>query len=125
MKTIKRHLILLLILIAYFIFGHFTHLYIPCPFHKFLHIYCPGCGITRLFISLFKLDFITAFRSNQMIFILLPFGIVLYINYIYSIIKNKKSWYERIPIWVFYIIIIALVLFGILRNFIPVLAPLD
>ena len=125
MKTLKRHLIILIVLIVYFIFGHFTHLYIPCPFHTILHIYCPGCGITRLFISLFKLDFATAFRCNQLIFILLPFGIVLYINYIYSKIKNKKSWYDSIPIWIFYIIIVVLIVFGILRNFIPALAPIE
>ncbi len=125
MKIIKRHIILFLILVAYFIFGHFTHLYIPCPIHSIFHVYCPGCGITRLFIALFKLDFATAFRSNQLIFILLPFAIIIYINYIYSIIKNKTSWYSKIPTWIFYVLIVIVLAFGVIRNFIPYLMPIE
>jgi hypothetical protein len=125
MKTIKRHITLFLILVFYLIMGNITHIYIPCPFHEILHIYCPGCGITRMFINIFKLDFISAFKCNQFVFILLPFGLVLYINYIYSILNNKKSWYERIPAWIFYILIVIALGYGILRNFIPVLAPIE
>ena len=125
MKTLKRHLGLFIILIIYFIFGHFTHLYIPCPFRTILHVWCPGCGITRMIISLFKLDFVTAFKYNQLLFILTPIGLVLYINYIYSEIKGKKSWYEKIDIKFFYAIIVLLLIFGVLRNFIPSLAPIE
>ncbi len=78
-----------------------------------------------MFISLFKLDFISAFRANQFVFILLPFAIVLYINYIYSILNNKKSWYEQTPEWIYYVLIILALLFGILRNIIPALAPIE
>jgi hypothetical protein len=124
MKIIKRHIILFLLLIAYFIFGHFTHLYIPCPIHTVFHVYCPGCGVTRMLISIIHLDFVSAFRYNQLLFILLPFGIALYINYIYSVIKKKKAWYQRIPVWVYYLIIILLLIFGVIRNIIPALTPI-
>jgi len=125
LKKIKRHIILFIILIAYFIIGQITGFYIPCPIHGILHLYCPGCGITRMFISLFKFDFISAFRANQFVFILLPFAIVLYINYIYSILNNKKSWYEQTPEWIYYVLIILALIFGILRNIIPALAPIE
>ena len=125
MKTLKRHLGLFIILIIYFIFGHFTHLYIPCPFRTILHVWCPGCGITRMIISTFKLDFVTAFRYNQLLFVLTPFGLVYYINYIYCEIKGKKSWYDKLDIRILYGIIVLLILFGILRNFIPCLAPIE
>ena len=59
---------------------------IPCPFHFITGLYCPGCGITRMIKSILKLDFYQAFRYNQLLFILLPFFIIIIIDLFISII---------------------------------------
>ena len=38
---------------------------IPCPFKWLFKIDCPGCGITRAYISLLHLDFRQAFAYNH------------------------------------------------------------
>ena len=45
---------------------------IPCIFYKITGLKCPGCGITRMLLSIWKLDFRSAYEANQMIFILQP-----------------------------------------------------
>lgn len=79
---------------------------IKCPVRHIFHLYCPGCGITRMIISLLKLDFYQAFRYNPLIFILIP---ITLINMF--LVKNKKI--QNI-IW--YLLIIISLLFGVLRN---------
>lgn len=79
---------------------------IKCPIRLIFHIYCPGCGITRMFISLIKLDFYQAFRYNPLVFIIIP--IIIINNFFVKNLKIKKI------IW--YILIILCIVFGILRN---------
>lgn len=87
---------------------------IPCLIRKLTNLYCPGCGITRMFISLFSLNFYQAFRYNPLMFTYL----ILYI--IYTLINHicvhlKKS---KIPLnnGVYITLIIIAIAFGILRN---------
>lgn len=37
-----------------------------CPIKLFFNIDCPGCGMTRAYIMLLKLDMISAFRYHQL-----------------------------------------------------------
>ena len=87
---------------------------IDCPIHYLFHIYCPGCGLTRMIISIFKLNFYQAFRYNPYIFILLVlfilYGIYALIRYI---ITKKKT---HISIKVLVGISISLIVYMILRN---------
>ena len=76
-----------------------------------------------MIISILKLDFKSAFYYNQLLFILTPFIIVLLIDYIYSTIKNKIPLYKKINNRVWYILIIIFIIYGILRNIFPILAP--
>ena len=41
-------------------------LQIPCLFQAIFGIPCPGCGMTRAYISLFRLEFAQAFAYNKM-----------------------------------------------------------
>ena len=122
-KALLKFLIVVLILIAYLLLGHFFHLYFRCPIYTVTKLYCPGCGLTRMLLSILKLDFYQAFRYNPLIFIMLPFIIFLYIEKTYSETKNKKSISKKIPNYVWYIILIIVLLYGILRNIIPYLEP--
>jgi len=45
---------------------------IPCIWKTIFGFTCPGCGQTTAFIHLLKFEFVGAFESNKLIFIVLP-----------------------------------------------------
>lgn len=96
---------------------YFNNIKIPCLFHKFTGFYCPGCGITRSLISLFRLDFYQSFRYNPLIFILYPFFIpyTFYKIWVWLFDKDDKI-SNVVPNFIWIILVILFVLFGILRN---------
>ncbi|MGN1317752.1 MAG: DUF2752 domain-containing protein [Lachnospirales bacterium] len=121
MKTYRKILISLIpILIALIIFvkiniNEIVALIPKCPYYSLFHIYCPGCGSTRAVMSLLKGDFILSLRCNPAIII----GIII-ISIIYlELIFNKKILSKNKIFWIVFSII--LILFYILRNFIPIL----
>jgi len=123
MKNLKNKIIIIVLLIFYSIFVELTHIAIPCPIHRLTGFYCPGCGVSRMLLSIIKLDFKKAFSYNQLLFILLPFGLFLFIESIISDIKNRTPLYKKINNIVWYILIAILLIYGVLRNIFPVLAP--
>ena len=115
-KYSKMKLILILIsfLIIYFILNELLDVGIPCLFYEITGYYCPGCGITRVLFSLLKLDFYQAFRYNPLIFILIIItGIYLLVKFILKKFMNISI---EIPNYVYYILLIIVIIFGILRN---------
>lgn len=122
---IKNYIIGIILLISYLIIGHKYGIYLFCPIHKILGLYCPGCGITRMLYSILKLDFYKAFRYNVLLFILFFPAVFLFIENLYSIQKDRKSLYKKIPEKVWIGLIVVLIIYGILRNIIPALAPLN
>ena len=115
-KYSKMKLILILIsfLIIYFILSELLDVGIPCLFYEITGYYCPGCGITRLLFSLLKLDFYQAFRYNPLIFILIIItGIYLLVKFILKKFMNISI---EIPNYVYYILLVIVIIFGILRN---------
>lgn len=113
-KKIILFLILVFILSILLLLDLFEVIGIPCPFYEYLHIYCPGCGTTRLFRSLLHFDFYQAFRYNPLLFILLfPFGALVLAEIIYFI-RNKKMFNISTKIYV--ILLILIIIYWILRN---------
>ena len=115
-KYSKMKLILILIsfLIIYFILSELLDVGIPCLFYEITGYYCPGCGITRLLFSLLKLDFYQAFRYNPLIFILIIITVIYWL--VKFILKKFMNISIEIPNYVYYILLIILIIFGILRN---------
>ena len=87
---------------------------IPCPWKSNFNIECAGCGATRMFKSIFELNFYQAFRFNPFIFILLLI-LIIYLIYI-LICKIKKVDYYKIKSRDFLILLILVILFTIVRN---------
>ncbi len=115
-KYSKMKLILILIsfLIIYFILSELLDVGIPCLFYEITGYYCPGCGITRLLFSFLKLDFYQAFRYNPLIFILIIItGIYWLVKFILKKFMNISI---EIPNYVYYILLVIVIIFGILRN---------
>lgn len=86
---------------------------IPCIFYKITGLYCPGCGITRMCLSLLKGEIYQAFRFNPIIFIDVPLIVIFLI--IEKCFKNNKN-IKKITNILFIILLIITIMFGILRN---------
>ena len=113
-SKMKLILILISFLIIYFILSELLDVGIPCLFYEITGYYCPGCGITRLLFSLLKLDFYQAFRYNPLIFILILItGIYWLVKFILKKFMNVSI---EIPNYVYYILLVIVIIFGILRN---------
>lgn len=115
LKELKNYCIVFCLGLAAYIL-YITGHGIPCPVHMLTGFYCPGCGITRMFYHIIRLDFYTAFRQNECVFILLPL-IAVYIVYqsiIYIKYGTRRN--SKIINCAAAFIIIVLVIFGVLRN---------
>ena len=100
---------------AYALFSTYVFA-VPCVFHTVTGLNCPGCGISRMCLSLLRGDFLSAIRYNLAIFALSPLFLVLIasqcVYYVKYGTKQLKIWQNAI----LYVCIVVLVLFGILRN---------
>ena len=85
-----------------------------CPFKEYLNIDCPGCGGTRMVISILHREWLQAFRYNPFIFVtIIPMGLVG----IWQICKfihtgDFSYWLDKVLI----AYAIALTTFGVIRN---------
>lgn len=116
MKKIDMNIIIFtfVILVVYGLLFIVTGYGIPCPIHKLTGLYCPGCGISRMLLSLVRFDLYQSFRYNPLAFIyLVLFGIYTLVNLFYYI-KNKSI--IKLNNYVYIFILISLIAFGILRN---------
>ena len=82
---------------------------IPCLFHTVTGLYCPGCGVSRMCLSLLRLDFASAVKANAAIFLLLPPGL-------FMAGWTGSTRLTRVQACVFYVMIGVLLVFGVLRN---------
>lgn len=101
----KRKLLIFILGISGIIIIFNYNIGIPCIFFELTNLYCSGCGMTRAIKSLITFDFYQAIRYNVLI-IILPL-------LIYSLIFDKKN---KIPNWIWYLLLIIVILYGILRN---------
>ena len=108
--------ILLGVGIGYMLFVQLTGWGIPCVFHLATGIYCPGCGISRMFMALAQGDFVRAAQCNLLVLCLLPFGLVLAFVKLRQYVRTGET--TMYPIErVFYIVAFVLcIVFCILRN---------
>lgn len=91
---------------------------IPCPFHLITGLNCPGCGVTRMAVSLLKLDFAAAFNENAGLFCLLPFILALFANYVYRYIRYGTRTLPKPAEICAWVIAGLLLVWGAVRNFI-------
>lgn len=85
-----------------------------CLFKNLFDIECAGCGGTRMFMSLLKLDFYQAFRYNPYVFLLLIVGILYGLYCIIMKVLKKKVYIPNIK-WL-YVFLVMTFLFMLFRN---------
>lgn len=118
-KTAVKYSVILCIALAYLIFVQYTHRGIPCLFYKITGWKCVGCGISRMLISLVRLDFISAFWHNPFLFITGPFILAYLVcrDAKYVLRGNGQMGRWEIFIWIELFLAIA---YGIARNIFPI-----
>ena len=121
-KTIKAKLLWSLMICLVVVIVSFLYLFlnkqygfgIPCLFHEVTGFYCPGCGITRTIFALMQFHFVEAIHYNALVVILIPIlGILFGIQYFEWLLNRTIL---KIPNWVWYLLVIVTLLFGVLRN---------
>lgn len=116
MKKVDKSLIISIgvIILIYIVHFLITGTGFPCLIKKFTHLYCPGCGITRMFLNIFSLNFYQAFRYNPLIFTyLILYIIYITINFIKVYLKKPKITLNN---GIYVVLIVVAIIFGILRN---------
>ena len=118
MKRFKNILILLFGMLFVLIAISGT-IKLNCIFKKLFNISCPGCGLTRSFRALLRLDIISSFKYNifgPVLFIIIIISIIFLIK---DIIKNEdktiKYTYKILGKY-YYIVIICLIISMIVNN---------
>ena len=114
-KVLKKYAIILGICLAYLVFVLCTDIKIPCLFFLVTNLQCPGCGITRMFVSIARCEFVTAFNYNPFLFVCLPLILLCVIYWETTYVLTGKATMGKLAFLPYLLLIVALV-FGVLRN---------
>ena len=113
-RILKIYAAVLAVCIPYLIWSLTTGIYIPCFSLATTGLQCPGCGISRMFLSLARLDIAGAFSYNPVVFILLILWNVIAILCFTEKIRFVQS--RRFLYCTLWISVVSLVTYGIVRN---------
>lgn len=116
LKVIRYILCLLTTGLAYAFFVSRTGFAIPCIIHYFTGYQCPGCGISRMCLAIMKLDFISAYNYNKLLFIISPFLIYIIIYLLYRYIRYNDAKTTKAQTVILYTLLVLLFIWGIVRN---------
>lgn len=114
-KIIRIYAIILAVGLSYYLFVTLTGQGLPCAVYSTTGFLCPGCGISRMFTSMFRLDFSAAFSYNPVVFVMFFCWNLIALLCFFGkpkLFRNQKFLYTCL-----YISVGILFLYGILRNF--------
>ena len=114
---VRRIVPILLLGLGYFVFITLTNIYIPCPIRFVTGYLCPGCGISHCIMHMAHLRFKEAFIANPLVFCLIPIAIPYRIYRAYSYVKYGREDFNKIEVFVFVLLLVVTIGFGIARNF--------
>lgn len=110
-RIVKIYGVVLAVGFGYWLWIRLTGLKIPCLYLLTTGLQCPGCGTTRMLLSLFRLDFISAFSYNPVVFVLFWIWNLIALLCFYGRIRKSRFLYIALGLS-----IAILVVFGLLRN---------
>lgn len=89
---------------------------IPCLFYSATGFLCPGCGVTRMCLSLLRLDVRTAWQLNPGLFLLLPVLAAAALRLAFRYVKTGSLRPGRAMNLVLWACVVWLLTWGVLRN---------
>lgn len=89
---------------------------IPCLFHLFTGLDCPGCGVTRMLASLAAGDFVGAWHSNPALLALSPVLAALAVTLTAGWLRTGRLSPGRLQSALLWGCVVLLLLFGVIRN---------
>lgn len=95
----------------------------PCPFKALTGCYCPGCGSTRSMMALADGDVLLSFRQNPFVIFTLVYLLLAWVKVI-RVFRSGSALTEKAHPKLIAGLGVVIIMFGILRNFVPLLAPL-
>lgn len=107
---------------AYWFLSYET--YPDCMLYKITGIYCPGCGGTRAVAELMKGNLLLSIRQNALVVVILVILFSLYIELFLKIVFGCRYKSPILNLKFLYCILIIFILYSVLRNFIPAIAPI-
>lgn len=122
MKILKISLILIFggaFLFYYYRFNPASEneLFLSCPSKTIFGLNCPGCGSQRMVHSLLHLDFKSAFSYNPLLFVSLPFVVIIVFKFISNLLFDTqyriKLLYKN---WFIFSLFALLTVYTIVRN---------
>lgn len=116
LEVAKNAAILLSVCVAYYIFYSITNIGLKCPLFEVTGLLCPGCGLSRMCISLLHFDLAGALYYNAAALLSLPFLTIVCISYYYEYIRYGSKVLKKWQKILLFICIAALIAFGIFRN---------
>ena len=114
-STLIKYGIIFGVALAYLVFVLCTNVGIPCVFNLITGLKCPGCGISRMLMSIARLDFVSAFWYNPFLFITGPLIIAYIAASEVKFVKygNRDMGKWQIFMWVELVLLLA---YWVLRN---------
>lgn len=125
-KTIVILLPFILLPAIYFVaklLSNYTYLFPPCVSFTLFHFHCPGCGLTRSVLALLNGDILLSIRQNFLPVFAIFICAWLYIELVFFVF-NKKPPFTLLKTKYLWAFLIILLLYTVLRNVFPVLAPI-
>ena len=101
-----------------------SRLFGPCVFNELTGLHCPGCGNTRAVKALLHLHPVISFRNNPIIILLALTGLGFYTELAIDVCGKKVSFMPKNQFFWLGLLGVLLV-FYVLRNIFPVLAPIS
>ena len=96
-----------------------------CILHDYLFLYCPLCGGTRAVEALLAFDLVGAIEKNVFVVLLLLAFIVLDVIALCRMLRGEDPWCVYRHAWLWIALSAALVLFGVLRNYLMIAHGID
>ncbi len=96
----------------------------PCMFYVTTGFHCISCGATRSVEALVNGDILLSIRQNALVIIGIIYAILFYVELFCAVVLGKKVRTPAHNIKFFYVFIIFLVVYSVLRNIFPIIAPI-
>ncbi len=114
--VLKSTVSLVLAGFAYAVFVEITHLSIPCVFHSLTGYLCPGCGITRLVMSVLHGDLEGARKANMFIWHLFPLAAGYGAYRLFKYVRNDDTGFSLPELVLLSVVLIMTLAWGVYRN---------